>query len=76
MSEGYRDYRVEYRMFWADEVKAIIVHAATKAEAYDKAVYEAIPQKENDYAYSAWVESVRYINGRFKRFNTHEGKPY
>ena len=73
----YRDYRVEYKMYQADNVHAVIVKADTKEEAYDKAFYEAIPAKEDGcMAYSAWVESVNYVNGKFKRFNTFEGKPY
>lgn len=71
-----RTYRVEYRMYFADKVRAIVVHASNKEEAYDKAFYEAIPAREHVIPYAAWVESVWYANGKGKRFNTFEGKPY
>lgn len=70
-------YTVYYRMSFADPARFICVLASNKAEAYDKAVYEAIPK---EYAgiipYSAWVSSVTYNNGNERRFNTFEGLPY
>ena len=71
-----RAYRIEYRMYEFAEVKAVIVYASNKKEAYDKAYFEAIPEKEGGIAYAAWVESVMFTNGKFKRFNTFAGKPY
>ena len=46
--------------------------AGSKAEAYDKVVYEILPE----VPYSAWVSSVTYNNGNYREFNTHEGMPY
>lgn len=70
-------YYVEYRMHSADEVHGVDLLAKNKADAYDKAVYEIIPEKEDGYfPYSAWVVSVTYQNGNRRRFNTNEGMPY
>lgn len=69
-------YHIHYRLHECGEEKGLDVIAKNKEDAYDKACYEAIPQKENEYAYSAWVVSVTYQNGRYRRFNTFEGKPY
>lgn len=69
-------YTVEYKMHIADLPKAIDIEARNKAEAYDKAVYEEICERENEMPYSAWVACVRYKNGKFVRFNTFEGMPY
>lgn len=52
------------------------VAASSKADAYDKAVYELIPAAEGELPYSAWVVSVTYNNGNYKTFNTFEGNPY
>ena len=68
-------YRVQYRLYSADTVHSIDVVAKSKADAYDKAVYDHL-YKQGLYPYSAWVYSVTYQNGNYKRFNTHEGKPY
>lgn len=69
-------YTVEYKMFDAGEVKRVNVIATDKADAWCKAVWLAIPEKEGEHPYSAWVASVTYQNGNYKRFNTFEGKPY
>ena len=71
-----RTYRIEYIMHECAEVKAVVVNAENKADAYDKAYFEAIPEAEGGIAYAAWVESVMFTNGKFKRFNTFAGKPY
>lgn len=70
-------YDVDYKMYQADEIKTLSVFANNKEEAYDKATFGAIPQK-NDGAipYSAWVASVEYASGRAHFFNTFEGMPY
>ena len=70
-------YHIEYRLdgSWS-EIKSVDVIASNKAEAYDLATYEAIPAKEGRIPYSAWVASVTYQNGNYKRFNTFEGNPY
>ena len=41
-----RTYNVRYTMHEADLDRSIDVLANSKAEAYDKAVYELIPEKE------------------------------
>ena len=71
-----KTYYINYKMYSADEVNGIQVLAENKEDAYDKAVYELIPQKEDELPYSAWVHSVVYKNGSSKMFNTFEGKPY
>ena len=70
-------YTVKYKMNggW-DEEKMVSVIANSKADAYDKAVYEVIPEKEKHSPYSAWVYSVTYQNGNYHRFNTSEGNAY
>ena len=69
-------YTVEYRLNEFSEVRSIDVLASSKAEAYDKAVYEEIMEVEPYSPYSAWVSSVTYNNGNYRRFNTFEGNPY
>lgn len=69
-------YYVKYRSHNAAEEKGICLAAANKVDAYDRAVYEEIPKIEGSLPYSAWVYSVTYANGKCKRFNTFEGKPY
>lgn len=70
-------YYVMYQLngSW-EEPKGIGFLAQNKFEAYDKAVYELIPQKEGKYPYSAWVHSVTFNNGKHKVFDTFSGKPY
>ena len=50
--------------------------AESAAEAYDKATYVAIPEKEGTVPYSSWVDNVTYQNGKQHFFNNHEGKAY
>jgi hypothetical protein len=69
-------YYVKYKMYSADEPKGIDFLADNKIDAYEKAVYELIPKKEGNIPYSAWVYSVTYNNGKYREFNTFEGKPY
>ena len=69
-------YTVEYRLYGSSEVNKVSLLARNKYDAYDKAVYEVIPEKEKEYPYSAWVASVTYQNGNYKTFNTFEGNPY
>lgn len=64
-------YTVEYYLNGIyEDMKIIDVVASSKAEAYDKAVYETIPEKEGRIPYGAWVRSVTYKNGNHKVFNT------
>lgn len=69
-------YYIKYRLYQWGEVKGVDLLASNKAEAYDKAVFEAIPAKESTTPYSAWVYSVTYNNGNYRTFNTCEGNPY
>ena len=70
-------YCVRYWLdgIWSDE-KKVCVAASSKADAYDKAVFEVIPAKEGKCPFSAWVASVTYQNGNYKEFNTFSGNPY
>ena len=70
-----KTYCVHYKIRGVGE-KLLDVLAHNKAEAYDNAVYEAIPKLEGEMPYSAWVSSVTYSNGNSKQFNTFEGNPY
>ena len=67
-----RKYTVEYREHSAGEVMQVTVQAKNKTDAYDMALYEVL----DDLPYAAWVASVTYNNGKTRRFNTFEGKPY
>ena len=70
-------YTVEYKMHSADTVKHVDVIASNKIEAYNKALYGEIRKWEDGaFPYSAWVHSVTYSNGNYRRFNTFEGNPY
>lgn len=69
-------YYVRYKMYSADDVHGIQSPAKNKLDAYEKAVYTLIPEKEGSIPYSAWVSSVTYNNGNYREFNTFEGKPY
>ena len=71
-----KTYHVRYKMYQSSVELGIDVAAQNKENAYDKAVYEIIPQKEGCLPYSAWVSSVTYSNGNHNKFNTFEGKPY
>lgn len=68
-------FYVRYRLY-GQKQEGVCVAARSKAQAYDKAVYEIIPQLEGECPYSAWVSSVTYENGNYREFNTFEGKPY
>ena len=69
-------YTVAYREWRHAIEKHIDVIAVSKEDAYDKAVYEKIPENTGWLPYSAWVISVTYQNGNCKSFNTCEGLPY
>ena len=69
-------YTVAYRAYSSGEVKKVFPLASSKAEAYDKAVFEMIPEIEGELPYSAWVEGVTYQNGNYQHFNTCEGLAY
>lgn len=70
-------YTVKYIMNpWDDKERFVVVPANNKYEAYDKAVYEVIPEIEPYSPYGAWVAGVTYNNGNHKEFNTFCGKRY
>lgn len=69
-------YTVEFKLYSADTVHSISFLAQNKIDAWDRAVYELIPNAEGQVPYSAWVASVTYNNGNYRRFNTFEGRPY
>lgn len=70
-------YTVCYKIRGSREIeKKIDVIAGNKSEAFDVAFYEAIPEKEGEMPFSAWVKCVTYQNGNTKHFNTSEGNPY
>ena len=69
-------YTVEYKLYSADYVRSVQIFANSKAVAYDLAYYDVIPTLHEYAPYSAWVASVTYKNGNYKRFNTFEGNPY
>ena len=65
-------YTIEYIEHSAAQVESIQVEAKSKADAYDKAVYDHL----NGLPYGAWVSSVRYSNGKTRTFNNFLGNPY
>ena len=73
---GNKTYCVHYRSWQWGEEKLIDIVAKSKADAYDKATFEAIPEREGSTPYSAWVSSVTYSNGKCHYFNTSEGNSY
>lgn len=62
-------YTVHYELHLGGETKQISFLAKNKQDAYDKAVYEIIPQMEGTHPYNAYVYSVTYQNGNQKIFN-------
>ncbi len=72
-----RTYRVAFKFYEFDTVRYINIKADNKGDAYDRAVWERIPNAyKGEFPYSAWVESVKYANGRVHRFNAIEGLAY
>lgn len=69
-------YYVKYRKYQYSLEEGVSVIANNKAEAYDYATFEIIPDIEGICPYSAWVSSVTYQNGNCHYFNTSEGNPY
>lgn len=65
---GCNHYTVTYFMRRTTPEEWIAVPARNKMEAYQKAVYEAIPAKEGELPYEAHVSSVTYQNGNVKYF--------
>ena len=71
-----RAYTVTYRLHSSSHFETISILASDRYDAYDKAVFEVIPNVCGKSPYSAWVSSVTYQNGNYHRFNTFEGKPF
>lgn len=64
-----RTYHVVYNMnHWEALEKGVDVVAENKFVALEKATYEVIPNIEDAYPYSAYVESVTYSNGKYRKF--------
>ena len=74
--ERSRKYTIRYRMYQNGPECVLTIDAANCFDAYDKAVFDAIPAQKGHCPYSAWVEKKKKKNGKTKRFNTFEGKPY
>jgi len=71
-----RTYTVAYRLFQFDKEHEIQVEAQGKEDAYNVAVYGAIPQTEGTHPYSAWVKNAIQKNGGIHEFYTFEGKRF
>ena len=72
-----KTYYIKYLLDgWYSEEKGVCVPAGSKAEAYDKAVYEMIPAKEGRMPFGAYVHSVTYKNGNYRVFNNDYGNAY
>lgn len=61
-------YHVAYWMAYWELEREIDVIAGSKEEAWETAMFEAIPNKEGCNPYNVVVESVTYQNGKYKRF--------
>ena len=63
-------YTVHYQLNGiGSETLSISFLAKNKVDAYDKAVYELIPQMHGQAPYYAYVYSVTYQNGNKRIFN-------
>ena len=71
-----RTYTIKYISGDDGSARKVDVIAANMADAYDKAVYEAIPAGGEGLPYAAWVDSVTYQNGNVRCFKTFCGHPY
>ena len=69
-------YHIGYILSLYGTERSIDIIASSKAEAYEIAVFEAIPAKEGHTPYGAYVASVTYSNGNHKEFNNIIGNPY
>ena len=64
-----RAYTIHYQLSEHGQIKEISFLAKNKLDAYDKAVYEIIPEMEKEPPFYAYVYSVTYQNGNYKIFN-------
>lgn len=69
-------YTVAYTMGFGMKEQHVSFLAKNKVDAYDRAAYEIIPEREGSHPYAVWVHSVTFNNGREQRFNTFEGKRF
>ena len=69
-------YDVCYKLYGADLEKETQVIAKTKADAYEIAAFEKIPEIEGEHPYSVWVKGYTTQKGDYHRFNTCEGMAY
>lgn len=69
-------YTVAYTMGWGMTEQHVSFLAKNKYDAYDRAAYEIIPEREGSHPYAVWVHSVTHSNGNEHRFNTFEGKRF
>lgn len=76
MAKGYKLYKVMYKMHNADNEHEVEIYAKNKYDAYDRAVYDWIPQEEKSIPYSAWVSSYKTAKGKIHEFSSFEGNPY
>lgn len=60
-------YTVGFRFIDSWDLQ-VSVSAGSKKEAWNTAVYETIPNNFGELPYAAWVESVTYQNGNYKKF--------
>lgn len=61
---------------WYSEQQGIDVLAKNKGDAYDKAVFEVIPEKYGKCPFGAYVYSVTYSNGNCREFNNDYGNAF
>jgi len=72
-----KTYHVKYLMYASQIEKGIDVIAKSSAEAYDKAVYEKIPELEGSIPYGAFVYSYTTQGGKHHIFTKNMiGKGY
>lgn len=76
MTTTNKVYTVRYILYHSATENYICVLAPSKVAAYDKAVFEDIPRTTGEQPYAAWVSSVTYNNGNYRKFNTFPGNPY
>ena len=68
-------YTIKYKMTAAENERFVCVLADNKAEAW-LTCKDASRAKEKAFPRSLWVQGVQYQNGKYKKFNTNEKKPY
>ncbi len=69
-----RQYLINYRLYFSDKTRSMIVYDKTKEGAYIRA-FDELTDK-NQIPFSIWVEGYINRNGDIHYFNTWEGRPY